>query len=327
MYPDVATPKSKLFGYLSLARFDHITKHVFIVPGIVLCLLIREADLSGFETTLVLGFLSAIAIASANYVINEWLDREFDAHHPVKSQRSSVQLALSPAIVYAQYALLAIVGLSLAYAVNNLFFFGAVLFLAQGIVYNVEPFRTKDRFVLDVLSESVNNPIRLLLGWAMVDPTSLPPSSLVLSYWLGGAFLMNSKRLSEYRDLVRSVGKDRLVLYRRSFKEYSANRLLVACMLYALLSGFFMAVFFVKFRIEYVLLLPVLALLFSIYFGLSLKKDSVAQAPEKLFRSRLIIGCVAVLAVGFAVLSYVDLPLLDTLTAQHFIELPLSLQR
>jgi hypothetical protein len=36
---------------------------------------------------------------------------------------------------------------------------------------------------------------------AMVDPTTLPPSSVILLFWAGGAFLMSAKRLSEFREI------------------------------------------------------------------------------------------------------------------------------
>src|SRR3546814_4458791 len=78
----------------------------------------------------------------------------------------------------------------------------ALAFAAQGLAYNVPPLRTKDVPYLDVLSESVNNPLRLAIGWAMIDPGSLPPVSIIIAYWFGGAFLMGTKRLSEYREIV-----------------------------------------------------------------------------------------------------------------------------
>ncbi|WP_246661419.1 MULTISPECIES: hypothetical protein [Rhizobium] len=40
---------------------------------------------------------------------------------------------------------------------------------------------------VDVISESINNPIRLVIGWSMIDPTSLPPGSIILAYWFGSA--------------------------------------------------------------------------------------------------------------------------------------------
>jgi hypothetical protein len=45
----------------------------------------------------------------------------------------------------------------------------ACIFALQGIVYNVRPLRTKDKPYLDVISESINNPLRLTIGWAMID--------------------------------------------------------------------------------------------------------------------------------------------------------------
>ena len=48
----------------------------------------------------------------------------------------------------------------------------------MGILYNVKPVRTKDIPVLDVLSESVNNAIRLLTGWFAVTGVFLSPVSI-----------------------------------------------------------------------------------------------------------------------------------------------------
>ncbi len=308
--------------YIRLARLDHFTKHVFIVPGIVLALLLRP-DVARFDiAAIVVGLAAAIALASANYVINEWLDREFDRYHPEKSQRAAVRKILSPRLVYLEYVALVIIGLTLAWIVNATFFWIAVLFLVSGLTYNVMPLRTKDVVFLDVLTESINNPLRLMLGWAMVDPTTLPPVSVLLSYWFGGAFLMNAKRLAEFRDIVAEQGQELLGLYRRSFRAYTERRLLVALLLYALFSIFFLAVFLVKYRVEYVLIFPSLSFLFAEYFILALKEDSVARRPEHLFKARRMMGFVAVTTGLFVVASLINIPMLGLLTDQHFITLP-----
>ena len=39
----------------------------------------------------------------------------------------------------------------------------------MGVVYNVKPLRSKDLPIFDVLSESVNNPIRFLIGWYLMN--------------------------------------------------------------------------------------------------------------------------------------------------------------
>ncbi len=309
--------------YVSIARPEHWVKHVFIVPGVALASLARPESL-GLSTVpaLLLGFLSAALIASANYVINEWLDAQFDRHHPTKSKRPGVARELRASVVIAEYTLLGLGGLGLALGVSKLFFVTSALFLASGWFYNVRPIRTKDRVFLDVLSESLNNPLRLTLGWAMVDPNTLPPSSLLLAFWMGGAFLMAIKRFAEYRTVVAISGPESLGLYRRSFRAYTENLLLVSAFLYAQLSAFFLAVFLIKYRIEYLLSLPLIALLFAVYLRLGLKERSAAQAPETLWRERSLLTVTCLLAIALAVLTVVDIPGLEQLTNPHFIELP-----
>ncbi|MCE6950839.1 UbiA family prenyltransferase [Cereibacter sphaeroides] len=310
--------------YLRIARFDHMTKNVFILPGIALALLLRgNATTEGpldILWNVVIGFVAAVGVASANYVINEWLDRDFDRFHPEKSQRAAVQRRMFGPLVLLEYLLLLGAGLALASLVNDALFAACLLLAVSGITYNVKPIRTKDRPYLDVLSESINNPIRLLIGWAMVDAGSLPPVSLLLAFWFGGAFLMNSKRLAEYRDIVASDGRETLGLYRRSFRHYSENHLSVANLVHALLCAFFVAIFLIKYRIEYILLFPGIVTLFAVYYALALTPNSVARKPEKLYRARPVILASVATTVLFVFATFADIPALEVLASQHFIE-------
>ena len=125
-----------------------------------------------------------------------------------------------------------------------------------------------------------------MIGWSMVDPTTLAPSSVILMYWAGGAFLMAAKRFSEFREIVASHGRELLERYRASFGGYSEKSLAVSCLVYALCSVLFLAIFLIKYRIEYLLTVPIVIALFAKYFALSMDAGSSAQKPEKLFNEK-----------------------------------------
>ena len=211
------------------------------------------------------------------------------------------------------------VGLACALATSKSMFLIASIFALQGVVYNVPPLRTKDKAYLDVISESINNPLRLMIGWAMVDPTTLPPSSVILTYWAGGAFLMAAKRLSEFREIAASHGRELLERYRASFASYSETSLTVSCLVYALYSGFFLAVFLIKYRIEYLLTVPIVIALFAKYLALSMEPGSSAQKPEKLFRESGLIVLVVWLAAIFLFTTFINIPELEVFTGQRYI--------
>lgn len=312
-------PQGQMADYLSLARFDHVTKHVFILPGLILACALSKPDLTALIVNIPVGLLSAVCIASANYVINEWLDRERDAAHPTKSKRRAVVVEMQPRIVYGEYLLLAVAGLLLASVIGKLFFVTSVLFLLSGIFYNVEPIRAKDKPYLDVLTECLNNPIRFLLGWAIVDQATLPPVSVLAAYWMAGAFLMAAKRLGEYRDIAAHAGVAVLKKYRRSFEYYTEESLTVSCFVYAMMTAFLLGVFLVKYRVEYILAFPFISGLFAVYLWLATRPGSVVQRPERLFHSRRLDVMLTLTVVVFLFASFVDVPLLDFMAASFLV--------
>lgn len=300
--------RSNLKSYIRIARIDHWFKNIFMLPGIALAMLFVDTVSYRLIGPMFIGILSTCLIASANYVINEWLDAASDKHHPIKNKRPSVAGNIQAKYVYFEYALLVVFGLGLAYQVSYDFLAFSVLLLIMGIVYNVKPIRTKDRIYLDVLSESINNPIRLMLGWSIVVSNMFPPSSILLAYWMGGAFLMGVKRYAEYR----AIGdNERAGLYRRSFKFYSEQKLLLSIFFYALSSSFFLGIFLIKYRIEFLLTFPLFALLFTWYLAMGMRPNSATQDPEKLYKEPGFMSYLILLCTAVGLLFVIDLPWLQ----------------
>lgn len=296
--------------YIAIARPDHWLKNVFMLPGAAIAFLVDDRTTLGGVGHLLVGIVATCLIASANYTINEYLDGKFDQFHPTKSSRPSAQGKIRPHLVIIQYVMLSAAGLLIASTLNPVFLYAAVLLLFMGILYNVEPVRTKDRLYLDVLSESINNPIRLVLGWAAVTSIILPPSSLLLSYWMGGAYLMAIKRYAELRMI---NDPERAGKYRRSFRYYTEQSLFLSAFFYALTSVFFLGIFLIKYKIEFLISFPFIALMFTWYMKIALQPTSVAMNPEKLYLNPVFLGYVLFVCGLIGVLFFIEIDTLQFL--------------
>lgn len=294
--------------YLRIARVDHWFKNVFMVPGVVIAVTAQPGLLStDLLYYLLLAFLSAGLVASSNYVLNEIVDAPFDKLHPVKRERPIPSGEVNHAIAYGMWLGLAVAGLLAAFAVGRVFFMFAALLWVMGLVYNLPPIRLKDRVFMDVLTESVNNPIRLLLGWYGTGTTLVVPLSLVIAYWMLGAFFMAIKRFAEYRLI---DDPELAAKYRRSFAGYDEEKLLLSIVYYAVSFGLFFGVFLLRYRVELIVSLPLLAGFMAWYIHIGFKHDSPAQYPERLYRLKGFMAYTMFSAAVMVLLLYLNIPMI-----------------
>jgi 4-hydroxybenzoate polyprenyltransferase len=256
---------------------------------------------------LLLAFFATCIVASSNYVLNEMLDAPYDRKHPVKKYRPAAAEKVRRRFALAEWLGLGALGLGLSLLVNRWFALAALALWVMGVLYNVKPVRTKEIPYLDVLSESINNPIRLFLGWFPLIPDRVPPLSLVFSYWMVGAFFMALKRFAEYR----TIGdRATAIRYRRSFKYYDEERLLVSVFFYAIAAALFAGVFVVRYHLELILGIPLGAGFLAWYLKLGLQPGSPVQNPERLYRERGFLVYTIACLVVFVLLMFVRIPAL-----------------
>lgn len=271
-------------AYLEIARLDHWFKNTFMLLGVGVALFV-EPSLFGPALLPVVGvaFLATCLVASSNYVLNETLDAAFDRKHPTKHTRPAAAWQVRRSYALLEWLALGALGVGLAWLLSPAFAAAACALWFMGVLYNVRPLRTKEVPYLDVLSESVNNPLRLVLGWFALIPDRFPPVSLLLAYWMVGAFFMAMKRFAEYRE----IGDKRVASrYRHSFAHYDEDRLLISLFFYAIAGALFSGVFIVRYHLELILLIPLLAGFFAWYMKLGLRPGSPVQNPERLYRER-----------------------------------------
>ncbi|MCB1153155.1 MAG: UbiA family prenyltransferase [Deltaproteobacteria bacterium] len=307
-----------LAGHFRIMRLDHWIKNVFVLPGIVIAIAFTQVPLTTqVALNIVLGILAVGLVTSSNYVLNEILDSPYDRWHPSKKSRPVPGGQVNIPVGGLQWMALFAAGALLARAVNVQLFYLLTLLWIMGCIYNVPPLRSKEWPYLDVISEAVNNPIRLMAGWYMVDGATWPPGSLLAAYWMVGCYFMAIKRFSELVNLSdderASMGK-----YRTSFQYYTPTRLLISIVFYGSASMLFLGVFIMRYRMELILSFPLIALVMAQYLNIGFKPDSSAQNPEKLYKEFGLMVTLAACSILIVCLFFMDIPWIHDFFAPSF---------
>jgi len=301
--------RERVRAHITILRLDHSIKNLFVLPGVIIPLSVApHLFRAGLVWTLILAFISITLITSSNYVINEVLDAPFDRLHPVKKNRAAALGLVHVGAAYVQWLAMMFAGVAIALHISRDFALVALVLWIMGCLYNFRPFRTKDVSYLDVLTESINNPLRMLLGWYAVTTTLVPPVSLLIAYWMLGCYFMALKRFSELSEM-----PDRAVAgaYRASFKRYTPQSLLISSLFYASTAMLFLGAFIIRYRIELILGFPLVALTMSLYLKVAFKPESAAQNPEKLYKEPLLMASFIATACVLALLLFIRIPRLE----------------
>lgn len=304
------TQSSLLNPYIQIARVDHWIKNVFVLPGVLVALSIDPGRFHALDfANAALGVFALCLITSSNYVLNEILDAASDRFHPLKSARPVAAGRVRLPLAWLEWIALMAAALGLGSRVSLPFTLTLLALWIAGCAYNIPPVRTKDLPYVDVVSEAINNPLRMLAGWYLTKTAAAPITSLLISYWMAGCYFMAIKRYSEFRELSRS----QLHAYRKSFQSYSERSLLTTILFYGSHAMLFFGAFVARYRIELVLSFPLVGIVMAFYFSLAFRPNSPVQNPEGLYREPLIVAPAGLCALVMCILLFVDVPILHTL--------------
>jgi len=167
----------------------------------------------------ILAFVLFCMVSSAEYLVNDVIDRESDALHPDKRRRPIAAGLLAPRVAVAWAGVLAVVAVATAFALSGplTWHLGAVLcgYIALMLAYT---FVLKHVVLMDMMAIGAGFVLRAMAGALAIDVPISPWLYVVTA--LGAGFLVIHKRRAELTLLEESAGDHRPIL-----EEYSAGLL------------------------------------------------------------------------------------------------------
>lgn len=279
--------RNTLVQYMEILRPGHWFKNLVVLVGAAAASVYFRIDV--FQPAVILkvviAFILTCLVSSINYAVNNLTDEKGDAVHPLKKNRALPQNRIAKRYVYGGIAVLTITVFLVSFLVFGVHTSLALFSLfCAGVIYNIKPIRFKDVPVFDVVTESVNNPIRILIGWlAVVNEFIFPPITLLTLFWAAGGALMAAKRYNELQYFKDIRQMKALLRYRRSFRFYSLKGLYNLVLAGIIVSVGMYLLFAMKIRTGLVLLTPLIVLFFIWFMILLEGKGYMFREPENIF--------------------------------------------
>lgn len=203
-----------MFAYLTLLRPKQWLKNLFLLAPAFFA---QIPLYNGAWFNLSLGFIVFSLLASAIYVLNDYLDREGDRAHPEKRLRPIASGAVPEKHAFIIFPLLLIVSSGIALTLPPLFGLCALAYFIINLSYC---FYLKHRALLDVFCISAGFMLRVAAGAAVIDVRA--GRWILLCTGFISLFLAFAKRRDD-------IVKDTDAAHRGALRGYNRQFLDVAC--------------------------------------------------------------------------------------------------
>lgn len=163
--------------FINLLRPWQWTKNLFILLPLFFALQINHLDLL---TKAGAAFLSFCLIASAIYILNDWLDIEEDRLHPKKKERPLVAEKISKKVAAVAMVIFLSSGLILSYLINIYMLYLVLLYVGLNIVYTI---KLKHIPIVDIFIIASGFVIRIFIG-GVVTHIKIYPWIVIMTFLL-----------------------------------------------------------------------------------------------------------------------------------------------
>ncbi len=277
--------------YLKLLRPEQYYKNLVVFLALYFSGNLLDPRLLGLASG---GFILLCLLSSANYIINDVIDRERDRHNKEKADRPLASGKISVPSAIALAVILTIASLGSAYLIDKRFFLTAAAMFAVSSLYSL---LLKRELFLDVISLAFNYVLRAVAGAELIKVWVSP--WLVVGAFFLALFLAAGKRKSEKIQMESNAKKHRQLLGEYSegtlnfMLQMSATVLLVSYALYTFLGN----------KPQLVFTLPIALYLVLRYMHLLETGDPAARTFNKVFQDRKMICAAALyLATSLAII-------------------------
>ncbi|RLE38274.1 decaprenyl-phosphate phosphoribosyltransferase [Candidatus Woesearchaeota archaeon] len=245
--------------------------------------------------TAILGFIILCLISSANYIINDIIDRKSDSFHPEKRNRpiAAGRIPFSLALIFSIFLIL--ISLIGSFLLSPNFFLMVLSFFLLNLLYSValkkEPF-------LDIIAIGISFILRAV-GGALLVNVMITPWLIICVFFLS-LFLATGKRYVEKIKLGEQAAKHKVVLKYYSLETLKSSLiaflsiLIVSYTLYSFLGSH-----------RYIIItLPVVIYILTTYFRYILQAKRIASNIELVFKNPRLASAILVWLILIIIFIY-----------------------
>jgi 4-hydroxybenzoate polyprenyltransferase len=283
----------RLFEYLKLIRVRQWYKNLVIFLPIFF--VGKLFDLPSLEAVFI-GFVALCFISSANYVLNDIIDRDKDRIHPEKKFRPLASKKVTLIEGWMLFVVMLALGLGVAYTLGILFALTGFALFALTVLYSLW---LKNEPVIDVLMIAINFVIRAVSGVFILQVSVSP--WLILCPFFAALLLAIGKREADLRFMKGNASNHRAVL-----KDYSLE--MTNTLMIVTTTCLIIAYSLYSFTKTSWMLITVPFAVYSIfrYYQLVNSGSEISRHPEKVYKDYRIVITVLLWGIITFLIFYIN---------------------